>query len=67
MAHLAEHRRAVNKLAVASSRAFFVSASNDETVKVSAWINFAARPRAQIHRSGRAGPSADCRSEQVAR
>ena len=34
MAHLAEHRRAVNQLAVASSEAFFVSASNDETVKV---------------------------------
>ena len=34
MAHLAEHRRAVNQLAVAGSGAFFVSASNDETVKV---------------------------------
>ena len=34
MAHLAEHRRAVNQLAVANNGAFFVSASNDETVKV---------------------------------
>lgn len=34
VAHLAEHTRAVNKLAVAGNGAFFVSASNDETVKV---------------------------------
>ena len=34
VAHLAEHRRAVNQLAVASDGAFFVSASSDETVKV---------------------------------
>jgi phosphoinositide-3-kinase regulatory subunit 4 len=34
VAHLAEHRRAVNQLAVANTGAFFVSASNDETVKV---------------------------------
>ena len=34
MAHLAEHRRAVNQVAAASNGAFFVSASNDETVKV---------------------------------
>jgi WD40 repeat protein len=34
VAHLAEHRRAVNQVAVSSNGAFFVSASNDETVKV---------------------------------
>lgn len=38
VAHLAEHRRAVNQVAVSSSGAFFVSASNDETVKVGASI-----------------------------
>eukprot|EP00873_Tetraselmis_striata_P002336 jgi/Tetstr1/422600/TSEL_013406.t2 len=34
VAHLSEHRRAVNQLAVAPNQAFFVSASSDETVKV---------------------------------
>ena len=33
---MAEHRRAVNQLSVSSTGAFFVSASNDETVKVRA-------------------------------
>ena len=32
--HFAEHRRAVNQLAVSGNGAFFASASNDETVKV---------------------------------
>ena len=34
VAHLAEHRRAVNQVAVAGNGAFFASASSDETVKV---------------------------------
>ncbi|GAB4818761.1 hypothetical protein N2152v2_005807 [Parachlorella kessleri] len=34
MAHLAEHRKAVTRLAVAHNGAFFASASADETVKV---------------------------------
>ncbi len=34
VAHLAEHRRAVNQLSVAGNGAFFASASSDETVKV---------------------------------
>ncbi|KAK9817197.1 hypothetical protein WJX72_010933 [[Myrmecia] bisecta] len=34
IAHLAEHRRAVNQLAVAANGSFFASASSDETVKV---------------------------------
>ncbi|EFN54741.1 hypothetical protein CHLNCDRAFT_134632 [Chlorella variabilis] len=34
VAHLAEHRKCVNRLAVAGCGAFFVSASSDETVKV---------------------------------
>lgn len=34
VAHLYEHRKAVNQLAVAANGRFFVSASNDETVKV---------------------------------
>ena len=33
-AHLAEHRQGVNQLAVAGNGMFFVSASNDETLKV---------------------------------
>lgn len=36
VAHLAEHRQAVNQLAIANSRSFFVSASSDGTVKVRA-------------------------------
>ena len=34
MAHLAEHRRAINRIAVAQSVAFFVTASDDETCKI---------------------------------
>ncbi|KAL4452504.1 hypothetical protein ABPG75_008166 [Micractinium tetrahymenae] len=34
VAHLAEHKKAVNRLAVAGCGAFFASASSDETVKV---------------------------------
>lgn len=34
MAHLAEHSQGVNQLALAGNGLFFVSASNDETVKV---------------------------------
>jgi phosphoinositide-3-kinase regulatory subunit 4 len=34
VAHLAEHRRAVNRIAVAHNGAFFVTASNDETCKI---------------------------------
>ena len=34
VAHLAEHRRAVNRVAVARNGAFFVTASSDETCKV---------------------------------
>lgn len=33
-AHLAEHRRAVNCVAVARGGAFFVTASDDETCKI---------------------------------
>lgn len=38
MAHLAEHRRAVTRLAVAGGGAFFVSASADETCKARACL-----------------------------
>lgn len=34
MAHLAEHKRAINCIAVAQSAAFFVTASDDETCKI---------------------------------
>ncbi len=34
VAHLAEHRRAINRIAVAQSAAFFVTASDDETCKI---------------------------------
>ncbi|EIE24687.1 hypothetical protein COCSUDRAFT_258, partial [Coccomyxa subellipsoidea C-169] len=34
VAHLAEHKRAVNRIAVAPNGAFFVTASNDETCKI---------------------------------
>ncbi len=34
VAHLAEHRRAINRIAVARSAAFFVTASDDETCKI---------------------------------
>ena len=34
VAHLIEHRKGVNRLAISRGGAFFVSASNDETVKV---------------------------------
>ena len=34
VAHLAEHRRAINRIAVAQSVAFFVTASDDETCKI---------------------------------
>lgn len=34
VAHLAEHRRAVNRIAVSHNGAFFVTASNDETCKI---------------------------------
>ncbi len=33
VAHLAEHRKAVNQVVIAGNGAFFVSASSDETVK----------------------------------
>lgn len=38
MAHLAEHRRAITRLAVAGGGAFFVSASADETCKARACL-----------------------------
>lgn len=34
VAHLAEHKRAVSRIAVAPNGAFFVTASNDETCKI---------------------------------
>lgn len=34
VAHLAEHRRAINRIAVARGAAFFVTASDDETCKI---------------------------------
>lgn len=34
VAHLAEHRRAINHIAVARSAAFFMTASDDETCKI---------------------------------
>ncbi len=36
MAHLAEHRRAITRVAVAGGGAFFVTASADETCKARA-------------------------------
>ena len=38
LSHLAEHRKAVNGLAVAAWGAVVVSASDDETVKVGGWV-----------------------------
>ena len=32
--HLAEHKKAVNRIAVAGNGSFFATASNDETVKI---------------------------------
>lgn len=34
VAHLAEHKKAVNQIAVAANGAFFATASSDETVKI---------------------------------
>lgn len=34
VAHLAEHKKAVNRVVVASNAAFFASASDDKTVKI---------------------------------
>lgn len=34
VAHLAEHKRAINRIAVAQGAAFFVTASDDETCKI---------------------------------